>query len=156
MRLRHCILAFVCLLQCCMAGSGARNGGSGPDMAALRIGDRVLWVEIAATEADRSRGLMNRKAMPENEGMIFVYRSERTLSFWMKNTLIDLDIAFLDSEGRIVDVQTMKRLDETVIYSRKPAKYAVEANMGWFRERGIGVGAVVNLPPQVTRTVAED
>jgi uncharacterized protein len=106
-----------------------------------------LQVEIADEEAELERGLMERTALAEDAGMLFVYPGERTLSFWMRNTLIPLSIAYIDAEGRIVDIQDMQPLDEeTPHLSAEPAQYALEVNQGFFAEHNIGVGDVVELP----------
>lgn len=105
-----------------------------------------LQVEIADSDAERQRGLMERTALGENRGMLFVFESEQTLSFWMKNTLIPLSIAYMDSGGRIVDIQDMQPLDETPHPSAEPARYALEVNQGFFEEHGVEVGDRADLP----------
>ena len=110
-------------------------------------GERVVVrVEIANTEAARERGLMGRTALAEDAGMLFVFDREQRLSFWMKDTLIPLSIAYIDGRARIVDIQDMQPLDETTHPSAEPAQYALEVNQGFFEERGIEVGNEVVLP----------
>jgi uncharacterized protein len=112
-------------------------------------GEKVkVGVEIADDASERARGLMHRTALAEDHGMLFVFPSEDKLSFWMKDTLIPLSIAFIDSEGRIVDLQNMKPLDEDPpsYVSAKPALYALEVNRGFFEERGVEVGDRSELP----------
>jgi uncharacterized membrane protein (UPF0127 family) len=105
-------------------------------------------VEIADDDFERARGLMYRTALAEDRGMLFVFDAEQKLSFWMKNTLIPLSIAFMDSEGRIVDIQDMKPLDDDPpsYVSAEPAQYALEVNQGFFEERGVKVGDRAELP----------
>ncbi len=105
-------------------------------------------VEIADDPFEQSRGLMYRTALAEDRGMLFVYPDEEERSFWMKNTLIPLSIAFMDSEGRIVDIQDMKPLDDDPPHyvSAEPAQYALEVNQGFFEERGVKVGDRADLP----------
>ncbi len=105
-------------------------------------------VEIADDDPERARGLMHRTALAENRGMLFVFPREERLSFWMKNTLIPLSVAFIDSEGRIVDIQDMKPLDDDPpsYVSARPAQYALEVNQGFFEERGVEVGDRAELP----------
>jgi uncharacterized protein len=105
-------------------------------------------VEVADDLFGRARGLMYRTALGVNRGMLFVYPDERELSFWMKNTLIPLSIAFIDSERRIVDIQDMKPLDDKPpsYVSADPAQYALEVNQGFFEKRGVKVGDRVELP----------
>ncbi len=104
--------------------------------------------EIADHYIERARGLMYRTALAEDRGMLFVFDEEQELSFWMKNTLIPLSIAFMDSEGRIVDIQDMKALDADPPHyvSAEPARYALEVNQGFFEERGVEVGDRTDLP----------
>jgi uncharacterized protein len=110
-------------------------------------GQRVeVEVEIADDYAERRRGLMERTELAENAGMLFVFDSEEQLSFWMRNTLIPLSIAYIDAEERIIDIQDMQPLDETGHPSAEPAMYALEVNQGFFDERGVRVGDGVELP----------
>ena len=103
-------------------------------------------VEIADDEAEQRRGLMERTELAENAGMLFVFDREAPRSFWMRNTLIPLSIAYIAADGRIVDIQDMQPLDETSHPSAEPAQYALEVNQGFFAERGIEVGDVVEVP----------
>jgi uncharacterized protein len=103
-------------------------------------------VEIADDEAEQRRGLMERTELAENAGMLFVFDREAPRSFWMRNTLIPLSIAYIAADGRIVDIQDMQPLDETSHPSAEPAQYALEVNQGFFAERGIEVGDVVEIP----------
>ena len=112
-------------------------------------GEKVeVRVEIADNASERARGLMHRTALAENRGMLFVFRREERLSFWMKDTLIPLSIAFMDSDGRIVDIQDMKPLDDDPpsYVSARPARYALEVNQGFFEEHGVEVGDRAELP----------
>jgi uncharacterized protein len=110
-----------------------------------KVGVRV---EVADDLAEQAKGLMDRTTLGENRGMLFVYPEERELSFWMKNTLIPLSIAFIDSERRIIDIQDMKPLDDEPpsYVSAEPAQYALEVNQGFFERRGVKVGDSVELP----------
>ena len=105
-------------------------------------------VEVADTDPERARGLMGRTALAEDRGMLFVFEEEQELSFWMKDTLIPLSIAYMDSEGHIVDIQDMKALDDDPPHyaSAEPARYALEVNKGFFEERGVEVGDRAELP----------
>lgn len=105
-------------------------------------------VEIADDADEQAQGLMNRKKLGEKRGMLFVFPEERERSFWMKNTYIPLSIAYINSEGRIIDIQDMKPLDDEPpsYVSAEPAQYALEVNKGFFDERGVKVGDEVQLP----------
>ena len=111
-------------------------------------GEVRVRVEIADDDFERARGLMYRTALAKDRGMLFVYAREWQASFWMKNTLIPLSIAFMDSKGRIVDIQDMKPLDDDPpsYVSSEPAQYALEVNQGFFEERGVEVGDRAELP----------
>ena len=110
-------------------------------------GERTeVEVEIADDTAEQRRGLMERTELAENAGMLFVFDREEPRSFWMRNTLVPLSIAYIASDGRIVDIQDMQPLDETSHPSAEPAQYALEVNQGFFAERGIEVGNVVEIP----------
>ena len=114
------------------------SGGAGPV---------EVEAEVADDRAERARGLMERTALAEDAGMLFVFKRERQLSFWMKNTLIPLSIAYIAADGRIVDIEDMEPLDdETKHPSAEPAQYALEVNQGFFQERGIEVGDMVESP----------
>ena len=105
-------------------------------------------VEVADDLAEQAKGLMYRTTLGENRGMLFVYPDERELSFWMKDTLIPLSIAFIDRERRIIDIQDMKPLDDEPPHyvSAEPAQYALEVNQGFFEKGGVKVGDRVDVP----------
>jgi len=132
---------------------GPTSQGSSPVSGTVRIdtsdGESVeVEAEVADDTNEMTRGLMGRTALAEDSGMLFVYPEERELSFWMKDTLIPLSIAFMDAEGRIVDIQDMKALDDTPPHyeSAEPARYALEVNKGFFDERGVEVEDMARLP----------
>ena len=104
----------------------------------LVFGDKILNVWISKTEEERSQGLMNVKSIPENDGMLFIMDTPGPASFWMKNTLIPLDIAFLDSTCRILKIGQMEPIVGRCACSG-PVKFVVEANVGWFERNGISV-----------------
>lgn len=134
------------------ASTGA-GSSAGQELRPVTIdasgGEEVeVRVEIADEPDEQAQGLMNRTALGEDRGMLFVFDSEETRSFWMRNTLIPLSIAYIDSEGRIVDIQKMEPLDDEPpqYVSAEPAQYALEVNQGFFEERGVEVGDPVELP----------
>ncbi len=105
-----------------------------------------LNVEIAANKRDREKGLMFRTSLPQNSGMLFIFENEQRLSFWMKNTYIPLDIAFIDSQGIIKDIYQMTPLDTSVFYnSSTVVKYALEVNQKWFAGNRVTVGSKIGL-----------
>jgi uncharacterized membrane protein (UPF0127 family) len=110
---------------------------------ALTINGQQLTAEVAYTEESRTQGLMYRRILPENRGMLFVFPRAAPLSFWMMNTYIPLSIAYLDDRGVILNITDMKPLTTNTHPSAGPARYALEMNQGWFARRGIKPGAKV-------------
>jgi uncharacterized membrane protein (UPF0127 family) len=108
-------------------------------------GSVAIRAEIARTGDERSRGLMNRSSLPDGEGMLFVFDREQILSFWMRNTLIPLSIAFIRTDGRIAEIRDMYALDETTVRSSRSVRYALEVPQGWFARMGITPGDYLKL-----------
>jgi uncharacterized membrane protein (UPF0127 family) len=109
-------------------------------------GGRIrIQLEIARTEAERARGLMHRTALPDGEGMLFVFDRDQILSFWMKDTLIPLSIAFISYDGRIMEIYDMQPQDLNAIHSGRSVRYALEVPQGWFERAGITAGDRLNL-----------
>jgi uncharacterized protein len=115
----------------------------------MTIGNKPFTLEIAADDATREHGLMNRASMPADAGMIFVFDQEGVQNFWMENTQIPLDIVFLDAGGRVVTIRTMKPFDLNTTSSVAPAKYAVEINAGAAADCGVKSGDVLSVPAPV-------
>lgn len=114
----------------------------------LHIGKATLETEIASTREQQERGLMYRQKLGDNEGMIFLLPTVTTATFWMKNTLIPLSIAFLDKNGVILEIHDMKARDETITRSESnQVAYALETNLHWFALNGIKPGDKVMPPP---------
>lgn len=106
----------------------------------------VINAEIADTPEEREKGLMFRTSLNESDGMLFVFKKEIKLNFWMKNTLIPLDIAYIDKNGIIIEIYHMKPLDVSIIYnSIKPAMYALEVNSGWYSKHKIKTGSKIEF-----------
>lgn len=103
-------------------------------------GADTVVAEVAQTVEERAQGLMYREELGENEGMIFVFEDLAVRSFWMQNTYIPLDIAYMDPTFRIVDIKQMEPLSEDLVESAGPAQFALEVNQGWFEEHGVTVG----------------
>ena len=113
----------------------------------VHIGQATLHTEIASTPREGEIGLMYRRSMPDNDGMLFVL-PEGTATFWMKNTLIPLSIAFLDKNGTILELHDMKAMDETITRSDSDhVAYAIEANLHWFDLNGIKPGMKIDPSP---------
>ncbi len=116
-----------------------------PRVDALEIvtasGPHKFEVEVAQTQAEREKGLMFRRSMPRNRGMIFDFRTEKVVMMWMKNTYIPLDMIFVSSNGRVVSVaHDAKPMSEAIISSEAPAYAVIELNAGVAKEIGAAVG----------------
>ena len=109
----------------------------------LTAGFHRIEAEVAATQPNRMLGLMHRKTMAPQKGMLFVFEGAARHCMWMRNTLLPLAVAFLDEQGRIVNVEEMLPHTEDNHCAAKPAKYALEMNAGWFKARGFGAGAAI-------------
>jgi len=113
----------------------------------LKINKNIIKAEVASTPASQQLGLMYRKSMPEQSGMLFVFEQKAGHCFWMKNTLLPLSIAFIDDDGKIVNIEEMKPQSEANHCPLKPIRYALEMNSNWFEKRQLGAGKlVIGLP----------
>ena len=109
----------------------------------LNAGSGALEVEVAATQGQRAQGLMNRVSMPESRGMLFVYPSPAYFCMWMKNTKIPLSVAFIDAQGRVINITDMAPQTETNHCTAQNATYALEVNQGWFVRHGVSAGTQI-------------
>lgn len=110
----------------------------------LTAGIHLIKAEVAATDPQRQQGLMFREKMANNTGMVFVFDQSTTQCMWMKNTPLPLSVAFIDEQGVIVNIEDMQphKLDSHC--SKKPVKYALEMNLGWFKTKNIKPGMTIN------------
>jgi hypothetical protein len=106
----------------------------------LKIRGHEVRAELANTDETRRTGLMFRKSLAENGGMLFVYEAPGRHAMWMKNTLVPLSVAFIDRDGRIINIEDMQPLSEEAHASKGEAWYSLEMNRGWFAKRGIKPG----------------
>jgi hypothetical protein len=109
----------------------------------LTAGIHLITAELAADDPMRTRGLMFRESLAPNHGMLFVFDDKGSQCMWMRNTLIPLSVAFIDDEGRIVNIEDMKPRTEDSHCARAPVRYALEMQQGWFAQRGLKPGAVI-------------
>lgn len=107
---------------------------------------RTVQVEVAATPQQRQQGLMWRQELDPDWGMLFVFPGLSGGGFWMRNTYVPLDIAYIGADGTVQEIRAAKPLDETVLTPVLPYRYVLEVNQGWFEEHGLGVGSKVTLP----------
>ena len=113
----------------------------------LTTGMHAIDAQVASTHEQRMTGLMFRKEMPQNEGMLFVFEGPSQQCFWMKNTLLPLSIAFVADDGTIVNIDEMKAQTLDSHCSAQPVRYVLEMNTGWFARKGIKAGAKLAGPP---------
>jgi uncharacterized membrane protein (UPF0127 family) len=115
----------------------------------LKAGMHLIRAEVAADYASRGRGLMHRKSLAPNAGMLFIFDGAALHCMWMKNTYIPLSVAFIDEKGEIVNIADMQPHNEQSHCASRPALYALEMTRGWFAERGIKAGARLGgIPPK--------
>jgi hypothetical protein len=113
----------------------------------LTAGMHIIDAQVAAAPDERMTGLMYRKEMPQNEGMLFVFEAPSQQCFWMKNTLLPLSIAFVAGDGTIVNIDEMQPQTLESHCSARPVRYVLEMNKGWFARKGIKAGARLEGPP---------
>ena len=105
----------------------------------------IVKAEIARTPEERASGLMFRTILKDGEGMLFIFERDEILSFWMKNTYIPLSIAFISSDGRIIEFRDMYPGDLNSVESSRSARYALEVPQGWFSRAGLQSGDVIRI-----------
>jgi uncharacterized membrane protein (UPF0127 family) len=133
---------------CVATGAAAQDQPQSLPKVRLNVGILNINAEFAKSEEEREIGLMFRTAMAVNDGMIFAFERAGQQCFWMKNTLIPLDVAFIAADGVIVNIDQMKAQTLDSHCSEKPVPYVLEMNDGWFAKRGIRAGQKVKgLPP---------
>lgn len=109
------------------------------------FGVDTVVAEVAATPDERAEGLMYRDEVPDGTGMLFVFEDSQPRAFWMANTYVPLDVAYMDPSYRIVDIIAMEPLVTDSYPSDAPAMFALEVRQGWFEEQAIGVGARADI-----------
>jgi uncharacterized protein len=106
----------------------------------LSAGMHQIQAQVAANPEQRAIGLMHRKDMPANEGMLFIFEQAATQCFWMKNTLLPLTAAFLADDGTVVNLADMQPQSLQSHCSTQPVRYVLEMHQGWFAKRGVAAG----------------
>ena len=102
-------------------------------------------IEIVSKYEDRKKGLMFRRSIPNNYGMLFVWPYEGQQCMWMKNTYVPLSVAYIDIRGKIIEIYDMVPFSKDSVCSTKAAKYALEVNSGWFEEKDINIGDSIEV-----------
>jgi uncharacterized protein len=112
----------------------------------IRIGERTVRMQIAALPPEMERGLMFRQSLGADEGMLFVFPQPDRLSFWMRNTILPLDIGYINAEGVLREIYPLHPRDETSVASHgRDLKFALEVNQGWFKANGVKPGDRLDL-----------
>jgi uncharacterized membrane protein (UPF0127 family) len=133
-----------------------RNGsGRRAEYVSTFLGDLPVRLEVSATAETRGRGLSGRTTLVPDQGMIFIYRREGNKTFWMKDCLIGLDIAYAGDDGvifQVVSLDAPSGVGETATAeSDEPARFVVEMPKGWFSGHGLGKGTPIRLTPEIAR-----
>jgi uncharacterized membrane protein (UPF0127 family) len=139
------IFILACLTLALAPAASCRNGRL--RTVDVTVGKTTVRAEVAVTDEEKQNGLMNRRSLGADEGMIFVYDRDQKMYFWMKDTYLPLSVAFLAEDGTILQIEDMQPLDLKTIESHQSARYAFEANQGAFARWGASVGDRVVFPP---------
>lgn len=127
------------LLFCCATLAWSQ----GLPLLELQAGFHRIEAEVAHMPETRARGLMHRREMAPQRGMLFVFTHDERHCMWMRNTFLPLAVAFMDGSGRITNIEEMQPQTEVNHCAARPARYALEMNAGWFAQRGIKPGDVI-------------
>ncbi|MHC4972002.1 MAG: DUF192 domain-containing protein [Planctomycetota bacterium] len=156
--MRTGFLALLLLAACSGSDGGQQPPGSdlsGFETARISINGTEIEVWLAKTAAQQQQGLMLATAdqldpLPDGtlRGMLFIFPTERFLSFWMRNTWVPLDLAYARSDGVIAETHALVPLDETLVPSGEPVRFALEVFSGTLAAEGIGVGDLIVIPPE--------
>ncbi len=149
-RLALSVLSCAFALGALTACGGKADAEAAPktvnDYFPIKIGDQVVKMQIAALPAEQERGLMFRQSLGRDEGMLFVFTRSQPMAFWMRNTVVPLDIGYIDAQGVLREIYPLYPRDERSVASRsRELKFALEVNQGWFKERGVKPGAQLDL-----------
>lgn len=122
------------------ADYGERVAEPATSYAWVIFGSDTVRAEIARTDEERERGLMFRESVPDGTGMLFVFQRAEIQGVWMKDTYVPLDVAFLDAQSRILNIEQLEPLDLTPKWSQGPVMFALEVRQGWFADHRVSVG----------------
>lgn len=141
--------AVVALTPGCGRGDSPRETAAVKTVAdyfEIRVGEKTVRMQLAVRPREMERGLMERRDLKADDGMLFVYAGTQRMSFWMRNTPTPLDIGFFTADGVLKEVYALHPFDETGVQSRSEAlKFALEVNQGWFAKNGVKPGAQLDL-----------
>ncbi len=157
-------------LACCglalvLAGAGCGAKDVAPpaavktvaDFFPIKVGDQTVRMQLAVLPQEQERGLMERRDLAADQGMIFVYGSTQQMTFWMHDTPTALDIGFFNADGELVEIYPMLPYDEKTIASRShELRFALEMNQNWYRDNGVKPGAKLDLKALAEALKARD
>lgn len=150
MRPLHCALLITAYLAPIISTSTARaqEVQHALEKTTLRFGTHTIKTEVARSEDARQRGLMYRRKLANNSGMLFIFEQKSTHCFWMHNTYIPLSIAFLGDDGTIINIEDMLPQTDTNHCAKAPVRYALEVPQGWFAKKSGQAGAQISGLPE--------
>lgn len=143
MRIHLCVAALLCIVLC---ACGDEPKPQRLPKKEITLGGRTIAVEVASSVETQRTGMMYRKEIGPDEGMLFIFSEAKPLSFYMKNTYVPLSIAFIRSDGQILNIEEMEPLSLESHSSSAPCRYALEMPEGWFEKSGVKAGDFVVLP----------
>ena len=145
LKLKNMIVVLLCLFP--FAAPVMAASGMNFPVITLKAGKHHIRAEVASTDAQREQGLMFRKELPKNNGMLFVFDRPARSCMWMKNTPLPLSVAFMDANGTIVNIEEMEPFTLDSHCSKGWIRYALEMNKNWFARNGIKPGSKINGLP---------
>ncbi len=149
--LRTVWIATLLALAACDRGSQSGAAKAAIEQSAetwfeIEVGGQRPRMQLALSPGEQERGLMHRRSLSVNEGMLFVFRAPQQMSFWMRNTVLPLDIGYFDASGVLREVRAMYPLDERPVASQsREIQFCLEMNQGWFAQAGVHPGAKLDL-----------
>ncbi|MEB0140982.1 MULTISPECIES: DUF192 domain-containing protein [unclassified Undibacterium] len=143
---KHFLLRLATLLAFSVCAAGVSAQTKLP-IKQLSAGMYVIQAEVASSDAEREQGLMLRTKMAGNEGMVFDFHAPAGVCMWMKNTLIPLSVAFIDRDGVIVNIEDMAPESLDSHCAKRTVQYALEMNLGWFKQKNIKPGTKIEGLP---------
>jgi uncharacterized membrane protein (UPF0127 family) len=153
------LLVLSSLLAACGRSDAAKGAGpkSVEDRFAIKVGAQTVQMQVAALPNELQKGLMFRKTMGEDEGMLFVFTSPQQQGFWMRNTTLPLDIGYFDASGELKEIYPMYPLDERSVTSRaRDIQFCLEMNQGWYKRHEVKPGAKLDLKAVAAALKARD
>ena len=127
------------------ASAQAKPAKSSSDYFEIGLGSERIRIQLAVTPMEQQQGLMHRRDLGANDGMIFIYKAPQPMSFWMRNTPSPLDIGYFSEDGVLQEVHQLIPFDETPVRSAQPAKFALEMPKGWYRGHNVRPGARLDM-----------